>query len=219
MLQASSKEVPRFGGTTLVGIRKCPHCSVAHPTLTNVWVSEGLVPRALAGPGSKWGTYVCTTCGGAILAKSHPGDKVISAPVDRIIPDERTAHADLPEPARTYLQQAYETLRAPDAAAVMAGSAVDSMLKEIGYKDGSVYARIKKAVADHKLTEGMGKWADEVRLGSNRPRHADDTRPHVSAEEAEQAVEFAEALGFFLFVLTKRIERGLKAAEKASAAP
>ena len=37
----------------------------------------------------------------------------------------------------------------------------------------------------------------------------------MSDEEAQQSVEFAEALGFFLFVLTKRIDRGTKAAKEA----
>src|ERR1700736_2603886 len=43
-------------------------------------------------------------------------------------------------------KQAYETLHAPDAAAVMAGSAVDGMLKALGYTEGSLYSRIDKAV-------------------------------------------------------------------------
>ncbi|RUW62104.1 DUF4145 domain-containing protein [Mesorhizobium sp. M7A.F.Ca.US.008.03.1.1] len=136
-----------------------------------------------------------------------------------IFPDAKIAHADIPEPARTFLQQAFETLRAPDAAAVMAGSAVDAMLKKHELTEGSLYARIDEALKKNLLTEGMAKWAHSVRLGSNRPRHADDTRPHVSPEEAKQAVEFAEALGNFLFVLTARIDRGIKAAEQAVKSP
>jgi hypothetical protein len=90
------------------------------------------------------------------------------------------------------------------------------MLKELGYKEGSLYVRIDQAVQDHKLTESMGAWAHEVRLGSNRPRHADEERPHVEPQEAAQSVEFAEALGYFLFVLTKQIKRGTEAAKEAS---
>lgn len=129
-----------------------------------------------------------------------------------IYPDAKSANVDLPSIARKFLQQAYETLHAPDAAAVMAGSAVDAMLKELNYRDGSVYARIEKAVQDNILTAGMGEWAHSVRLGANRPRHADEERPHVTAEEAKQSVEFAEALGQFLFVLKARIERGISEA-------
>jgi hypothetical protein len=102
---------------------------------------------------------------------------------------------------------------------MVAGSAVDAMLKELGYVEGSLYTRIDKAVDEHKLTQGMGDWAHEVRLGSNRPRHADKDRPHASPKEAEQSVEFAEALGYFLFVLNKRVERGTEAAKKASGEP
>jgi hypothetical protein len=114
--------------------------------------------------------------------------------VVNVVPTAKEAHPDIPEPARKYLQQAFQTLAAPDAAAVMAGSAVDAMLKQLGLADGSVYDRINQAVAEHKLTKAMGAWAHEVRLGSNRPRHADGQNPHVSAEEAKQAVEFADAL-------------------------
>ena len=98
----------------------------------------------------------------------------------------------------------------------MAGSAVDAMLKEKKYEKGSLYERIDQAVADHVLTEAMGDWAHEVRLGSNRPRHADKDNPHVSSDEAAQSVEFAEALGNFLFVLTAKIERGIEFAKKAA---
>jgi hypothetical protein len=84
----------------------------------------------------------------------------------------------------------------------LARSAVDAMLKKRGYETGSLYARIDKALADNLLTKRMADWAHEVRLGSNRPRHADKDKPHVSASEAAQSVEFAEALGNFPFVLT-----------------
>jgi Domain of unknown function (DUF4145) len=57
---------------------------------------------------------------------------------------------------------------------MVAGSAVDAMLKHHGYKDGSLYARIDEALKDNLLTKGMADWAHEVRLGSNRPRHADE---------------------------------------------
>jgi len=93
-------------------------------------------------------------------------------------------------------------MNAPDAAAMMAGSAVDAMLRNSDTSMEALYERIDKAVEEHKLTQNMGEWAHEVRLGANRPRHADKDKPHVSPEEAVQSVEFAEALANFLFVLT-----------------
>jgi hypothetical protein len=55
----------------------------------------------------------------------------------------------------------------------------------------------------------MGKWAHEVRLGSNRPRRADKEDPHVSPKQAQQCVEFAEAFGHYLFVLSVRVNKGI----------
>ncbi|MEX2311748.1 MAG: DUF4145 domain-containing protein [Rhodospirillales bacterium] len=161
-----------------------------------------------------WAIFSCTSCGDVVSAKGPPGfPKHNPHPVHEIYPSPKSAHEDIPDVARNFLQQAYETLHAPDAAAVMAGSAVDAMLKEHGYREGSLYARIDKAVEDHLLTNQMGEWAHEVRLGSNRPRHADEKRPHVTPEEAKQSVEFAEALGNFLFVLAAKIQRGIEAAK------
>jgi hypothetical protein len=133
--------------------------------------------------------------------------------IGEYFPAAKIAHVDIPEPARTFLQQAYDTMHAPDAAAVMAGSAVDAMLKAHGLEDGTLYARIDQALAQGILTKGMADWAHSVRLGSNRPRHADKEAPHTTPDQATQSVAFAEALGTFLFVLTAQVARGLKAAK------
>jgi hypothetical protein len=195
----------------LVGLTRCPHCGVAHPHLPLRAATEEAVKGA--SPNTvprRWAVYCCATCGGGVLVSTNGA-------IHDIIPAVPEVHKDIPEPARRFLQQAMETLHAPDAAAVMAGSAVDAMLKELGLTDGSLYSRIDQAVADHKITKAMGDWAHEVRLGSNRPRHADKEEPHVTPEQAKQSVEFAEALGYFLFVLSARIQRGTDAAKKASA--
>jgi Domain of unknown function (DUF4145) len=194
----------------LAELNRCPHCSIASPNMVRAWASQGATKRTDGGPPTWWGAYVCQSCGGSVAVCGRPaGGEFV---VVQIFPSSKSAHEDLPERARTYLQQAYDTLNAPTAAAVMAGSAVDAMLKAKGYDKGSLYDRIDKALGDNLLTQGMADWAHAVRLGSNRPRHADEKNPHVSVFEAVQSVEFAEALGNFLFVLTARIDRGLKAA-------
>ncbi|TIQ06756.1 MAG: DUF4145 domain-containing protein [Mesorhizobium sp.] len=197
-------------GNQLRGLRRCPHCSIADPTMVRVWASEGPVPRRDGGMPLHWGTYICVSCGSAIAAYGSDGGNEFYVP--EIFPPPKQAHGDVPDIARKFLQQAMDTLHSPDAAAVMAGSAVDAMLKHIGYENGTLYQRIDKALADNVLTKGMADWAHWVRLGSNRPRHADKDTPHVSPEDAKQSVEFAEALANFLHVLTARIDRGIKAA-------
>lgn len=54
--------------------------------------------------------------------------------------------------------------------------------------------------------------ADEVRLEANGQRHADANATLPNSSDAARAVEFAEALGQFLFVLPARVNRGLQSA-------
>lgn len=96
---------------------------------------------------------------------------------------------------------------------MLAGSAVDALLKGRGYEKGSHYSRIEKAIGDGLLTKEMGEWAHEVRLGSNNPRHADDETPHVTIDETERLIEFATMLGKILYVLPIQVEQGKKKAE------
>jgi hypothetical protein len=199
----------------LTGFSRCPHCGVANPQLKPMWHSQPLPMPDNPNVAFIWATYQCTSCSKLVLVQCEPTIKVQNSwrndvTVQRIFPDQRSVDEALPPVARNYLLQAFETLHAPDAAAVMAGSAVDAMLKHRGYREGSLYARIDKAVADHILTEGMGQWAHAVRLEANNVRHADDVSPHVTRPQAERMVQFATALGDFLYVLTAKIEEGLK---------
>jgi hypothetical protein len=204
-------------GQQITGFKNCPNCGVASPVIVHVVSSQAPIRPSDGGRGSRWALYACTTCGQALMAKGAPvGQQDVSHPeIIEIFPTPKQAHVDIPENARQFLQQAYETLHAPDAAGVMAASAVDAMLKNLGYVKGSLYERIDKAAGDGVLTKAMSDWAHEVRLGANRPRHADSDKPHLSRDEAKQSVDFAEALGHFLFVLSARIERGIEAAKGA----
>jgi hypothetical protein len=132
-----------------------------------------------------------------------------------LYPTPEQVDDSLPPDAQRYLRQAIDTRFAPDAAVMMAASAVDAMLKGKGYKQGNLYGRIDKAVADHVLTEDMAKWAHKVRLDANAVRHADhETRP-PDEDDARQIIEFASALGDFLYVFTARVAEGLKEANSS----
>jgi hypothetical protein len=97
---------------------------------------------------------------------------------------------------------------------MLAASAVDSMLKIKGYKEGSLYARIEKAVEDQLITKEMATWAHEVRLDANDQRHVDEAAVLPTPEDAKRAIDFALALAQFLFVLPAQVQRGIDAAKK-----
>ena len=153
----------------------------------------------------QWAFYVCHTCGGVVSAWAMgPGQEVVehfpaTIPIDKEIPDR----------ARAYLEQAQESLHAPAGSVMLAASAVDAMLKERKYIAGSLYQRIEQASADHVLTSEMAAWAHAVRLDANDQRHADHSATLPTTEEAKRVLDFARALGTYLFVLPKRIQRGI----------
>lgn len=183
---------------------RCPHCSVDTPNIIRLYRFDtvdfkGKNPRA-------WGCYSCSRCGGVIIASSHRDGSFIK----ECYPDVPAISSDLPERPREYLSQAVNSLHAPAGAVMLAAGAVDAMLKEKGYKDGTLYKRIEAAARDHLITDGMKEWAHKVRLGANEQRHSDEDATFPSVEEARHLIEFATALGQFLFVLPAMVQRGVE---------
>jgi hypothetical protein len=86
------------------------------------------------------------------------------------------------------------------------------MLKQKGYKQGSLYARIEKAANDGLITKEMSLWAHDVRLDANDERHADEQASLPNEADAKKCIEFTKALGMFLYVLPGMVERGRKEA-------
>lgn len=208
----------------LIGIERCPQCNVAKPLLSER--SNLSIRYGLTGLGIRWATYECSSCNRVTLAEGF------LAKIDRyggvtseeggdeirvLYPSPVGVDDSLPPDSQRYLKQAMDTKFAPDASIMMAGSAVDAMLKAKGYKDGSLYSRIDQAVKDHVLTEGMAQWAHKVRLEANAVRHADEEARPPNQDDATKVVEFAKALGDFLYVFTARVEEGIQ--EAASSVP
>ena len=197
--------MPKLLQTQLV-LARCPHCGVDKPNLNFVWQTE---PFAFNGQRRYWRAYICARCAGLITAEASGWDNE----VDRILPVPQDVSEDLPPRARAYLDQAITSLSAPAGAVMLAASAVDSMLKAKNLNTGTLYARIDEAVKAQLITKEMAEWAHDVRLDANDQRHADDNAPLPTEEQARKSVDFAQALGQFMFVLPARVERGIKSAK------
>lgn len=186
-------------------ISRCPFCGVDKPNLSKVWEtwtknSEGENKRL-------WRAYVCGRCGGLVTAYAKDANRY----TDGIYPyDEGRRSQDIPAKPRAYLEQAIASIHAPAGAIMLAASSVDSMLKHKGYIEGSLYSRIDKATEDNLITEGMAKWAHQVRLDANDQRHADQHADLPTEKDARRAIAFTEALAQFLFILPVMVEEGVK---------
>lgn len=152
-----------------------------------------------------WAVYRCARCGGAVLASSPQN----GGPVTAIFPGESLLDGSIPEPARQYLSQAFDSQHSPAGAVMLAASAVDAMLKAKGLKKGRLAQRIDRAAAKHLITTDMAKWAHRVRLDANEPRHADEKRPLPSTADAKRSLDFALALAQFMFVLPAQVDKAL----------
>jgi len=186
-------------------LSRCPHCAIATPLLNSVHHfdtndHQGTNPR-------KWRIYSCGSCGGVVSAWARN----FNQPIGAYYPSSAEVDTEIPDRPRTFLQQAQESLHAPAGALMLSASAVDAMLKIKNYTDGSLYARIERAAADHLITADMATWAHEVRLDANDQRHADQAATLPSRQDAIRALDFANALAEFLFVLPSRVQRGLQA--------
>lgn len=95
---------------------------------------------------------------------------------------------------------------------MLAASAVDAMLKAKGLERGTLNARIDEAATRGIITSEMARWAHQVRLDANDPRHADEKAPPHDQASAQRVVDFALALADVLFVMPSRVTRGIKAA-------
>src|SRR6266508_1564518 len=157
--------------------------------------------------------YVCSFCSSAVLAASRESE---GGEVSQYFPHLPTLSPDIPERARDFLNQAQESLAAPDGALMLCASAVDAMLKEKGLKKkkGTLNERIDKAAKQRLITDGMAEWAHQVRFDANKPRHADEKATPATIEDAKRSVAFTQALAEFLFVLPARVTRGIKDTKK-----
>lgn len=203
-------------GFAQLRLARCPHCNVASPSLIRKTFanSAGFIEttNSIGQNSRRWSVYECTSCGGILLASSTDGHEA-----EYVWPSGHTFSDDIPDVPRDFLNQAAETLTSPRASVVMSAGAVDSMLKERGLKDGSLYSRIQDAVKAHLLTPEIGAWAHDVRLDANDQRHADEAAVAPSVDDARRCLEFAKALADTLFVLPARVKRGRDMAQKTKA--
>lgn len=185
---------------------RCPHCNVAKPLLTRLLGPVATKDHA-DGNERAWSNYVCASCGGVMLVCSPQN---ANTNITHFWPPPQAVADVVPARAKEFLSQAIASQHAPAGAVMLTASAVDAMLKDKGYKDGSLNARIDAAARDHLITTEMAAWAHEIRLDTNDQRHADEGAVLPSAADSAKVIEFASALAQFLYVLPARVERGRK---------
>lgn len=190
-------------------VQRCPHCGVDRPSL--IQQNRFETANYMSSNARTWATYVCSRCGMVVTAWCTKGDG--KAEVQAMFPSADSVDDAIPGKAKQFLEQALNSLSAPAGAVMLAASAVDAMLKEKNYVEGSLYSRIDKAASDGLITKDMAEWAHEVRLDANDQRHADSAKDLPTEIEARSSIDFVKALGQFMFILPSRVKRGIQDAK------
>lgn len=185
-------------------VDRCPHCSVANPNLAQ---KHQIQTNDHANQNTRmWSFYQCARCGGIVTASAHD----VNLEVLEMFPDSRKVSDDIPDRARSYLEQAIASIHAPSGAVMLCASAVDAMLKHKNYSTGSLYHRLERAITDNLITSEMAQWAHDVRLDANDERHADETAIMPTEDDAKRTIDFVAAFAEYLFVLPAKVRRGMR---------
>jgi hypothetical protein len=185
-------------------LSRCPHCNVNSPSIH--MISNFETKDFKNGNPRQWVCYKCSRCGGSILAAAPRFNEYIT----EMYPNALIVSNTIPERAKTYIEQAIESIHAPSGAIMLAASAIDSMLKNKGYIKDSLYSRINHAAKEHLITEEMSKWAHQVRLEANEQRHAEEELVLPTEADAKKTIDFTLALAEFLFVLPSKVAKGIE---------
>lgn len=194
--------------TNRLELKRCPHCNIANPNITKY--TEFQTNDANGTNSRFWVIYQCNSCGGALLAsRNMHSDESLE-----LFPKPKAVDECIPDRTRKFLTQSLETIHAPAGSIMLSASSIDAMLKDKGYKEGSLYLRIDKAAKDHLFTEGMSKWAHQIRLEANDQRHADEKTVLPTEDDAKRIIEFALALAEFLYVLPNKVNKAIENTSK-----
>lgn len=96
-----------------------------------------------------------------------------------------------------------------DAAGSMFRKTLDTGLKnKFPEIEGTLFARIKEAASNGKLTPDLAEWADRIRLEGNQAVHDDEP---YTADQAKELQIFAELVVRYLFELPGRLAEARQA--------
>lgn len=181
-----------------LALTRCPHCSVHSPNLvvrerTSSSDSEGKHIRY-------WKFYACGTCGGIVVASADKNEP--SAAVIEIFPrPKQEADISVPKRVRHFLDEATETTHAPYASIMASAAAIEAMLFEKGYREGTLFERIDQALKDKLITQDMARWAKILPLDSINRRYADTGPELPQQDDAGVCLHFAQSLALMMFTL------------------
>jgi hypothetical protein len=155
----------------------------------------------------------CPSCATTLVAGEYQG---MDDPMRLWPQPEKYVPHEIPEIINGSLEEALKCFRAGaySASTVMAGRALEGICRHFGtektYLGPGILELREKGIIDARLA----KWAEELQKARNLSAHASGER--VSKEDAQDLLEFLNAIGEYIFVLTKKFEKYMARRARAS---
>lgn len=150
----------------------------------------------------------CTSCHTfALYGQEDYGDGQDGAPY-RLYPiQKRRLTFSVPKLVRESYNEAVkcEAAQAWLACAVMIGRTLEAVAKEFDPQTRSLATALKKMLDAGTISADIFEWASQLRITRNMAAHAQDTT--TSREDAQEGMDFAQAILEILYDLNPRFEQ------------
>ncbi|MEU4424842.1 DUF4145 domain-containing protein [Actinoplanes sp. NPDC024001] len=181
----------------------CTSCRNATSSTPAGWIGEDDDPTI------GYALIECSHCHRLMVIREHSdwnGREMISSGAPVVLWPVRDAplSAEIPEPARKSFEEARACHHAGQftAAALMVRRTLEAVCTDKGASGGSLHAKLNE-LKNLKVIEGkLHDWSHDLRALGNEAAH--DTAVFISAADAQDALELAEALLSYVYVLDAR---------------
>ncbi len=114
--------------------------------------------------------------------------------------------AMLPESVKSAYDQAARSLNASlfDPCVIMSGKCLEAVCKTLGIQGNNLSIRLKNLSEAGHIDSRLLDWAHEIRLIRNEAAHNVDSP--TTKQDAQDILDFTEAILIYIFSLTKRFD-------------
>jgi len=193
-------------------IERCPHCNVSNPLIPQAWAIE---TTNHSGGNSRWWTgYICSTCGGVIIAASIKQRGHIS----EIYPSqvlETFDYSYLPEDVAEDFKEALTcySYSCYNAFGAMCRRCVQSVSKELGAKESDkVLNQLKELKEMAEIDDETFDVLKQIIIGGHDGAHPH--LPKLSVERAKILLELMKDVLYQIYIRKAKIQEAIKLREK-----
>lgn len=160
---------------------------------------------------TEYAIALCSKCDRVFLVESDfyeiPGEVCAPQGVSVLYPTDRNISTDgMPETAsrayaaaaRSYQVGLYEPC------VIMCRKCIEALCQELGATKGNLKERLDSLRKSGHIDQKLATWADELRLIGNDAAH--DLDIVIEQVDAQNALEFVEAILMYAFSLTRKFE-------------